>query len=961
MTAAVTDSNRFSYHYRILGLPLSSWLFLFAPLRWFAGIRIKPESINKTALERLSGGRPIVFVLERFQLLDLCVLNVALKRFGMAVVRREARSNGFLELAFLAIRMQPLRFYGMARRDPFSEYLGDILEHDARAKEAGVCMMPVSVFWSRGAERVDRNFIIRGLFPDDGSANFFQKLLLFVFHGGQVDLHFGNAHIVTSESVPELPVQALPLEPVLGQGGTVADNGQSPEGNGGPSATLSALDRSRRYRRVLLAELNRERTAALGPALYEFSSVANWVLRDAETEKMIAESPNPKRSLKRAHHYLREIASIYNNTTVRALEALLDIVWTRIFKGVRVRNFGAVRDVARTGHILWLPCHRSHVDYLLLSYILRKQGLVCPHIAAGVNLSFWPAGPLLRRAGAFFIRRSFSGNKLYARVFSGYVDFLMHNGFPIEYFHEGGRSRIGKLLTPRYGFTSICVRSVLRRKVASTYVVPVFFGYDKVMEDDTYAREVSGASKHKESIWQLLSSIPYLFSNYGRVDVSFGSPIHFGEFWKQYLVEHEAMGQAALPGCDGWSRDRLARLEDEIDVRHPLVQSFVESLGLRVNEGINAAAVASGTSLMAAAVVASQEEAIPSDRLATRFELLAWIVDVLARELSWKVSTSFRAVEGGFAYSDAHTEEAPLTAGVAQSPAQTVPPALGSSLGSDALGAAPVSMVPISGQEASSAFHETLESCLKWKFLEKTDNEPDVVTMQSTAAATPGVGHIFSYRRGSDKSLNLYWYRGTVFHIFAVPGVVGKILQKHRDAGHLILSRAALVSGFDAVRRVWKLEVFWPRDCTSEQLVAAALVILKGMGVVNEDADGQIQIAEGAESSAHIDFVAGLVRTEKELYGMQLASAIKLTESKGSFRREEIIQHAYALHRGAFLRSLVTSPASLTHVYGGRSFDALVNVGVFVPKPGNVLRLSFGALQPLIEFFDVSELNRVQV
>jgi glycerol-3-phosphate O-acyltransferase len=859
----------------------------------------------------MSGGRPIVFVMERFQLLDLFVLNNVLRRFGMPAVKREARSNGFLEVAFLALRSNVLRFYGLERRDPFSDYLEDLLSHDTRLHENGVCLLPVSVFWSRGAERSERNFIFRGLFPDDGSANFFQKILLFASHGGIVDIHFGNPHIVTRNSLPEL----------------LATPGLSP------------IDRARRYRRVLMAELNRERTAAMGPALYEFSTVANWILADPETQKMINEGPNSKRNQKKAHHYLREMAAAYNYTTVRALEAALDFVWTRIFKGIRVRNFGAVREVARTGHILWLPCHKSHLDYLLLSYVVRKQGLVGPHIAAGVNLSFWPAGPILRRGGAFFMRRSFSGNKLYTKVFAGYVDFLMHNGYPIEYFHEGGRSRIGKLLTPRYGFTSFCVRSILRRKAAATYVVPVYFGYDKVMEDDTYAREVSGAKKHKESLWQLLASIRFLFSNYGRVDVSFGTPIHFGDFWKEYLAHHEAMGQVLLPARDGATRGSLERLEEDIDVRHPLVQSCIESLGLRVNEGINAAAVASGTSLMAVAMLAAREDSVDADRLGNRFETAAWIVDTVSRELGWKLSNAFSAVEGSFS--------------LAESPSVLLPESRG--------GDEPVSSSPMPSQEALSAFHEALDSCLRWGFLTKSDNEPDAAVMATEGAATPGASHLFRYRRSEEKSLNLYWYRGTVFHIFAIPGVVGKIIQQHRDSGASSISRAALVSGFEAVRSVWKLEVFWPRATTSEQLVAAGLLILRGLGTVGECEGDQINIVQGESAGGHLDFVSGLVRTEKELYGLQLAAAIKLTEAKGSFRREELIHHAHALHRGAFLRSIVTSPASLTLVYGGRSFDALLNVGVFVLKPGNVLRLSFGALQPLTEFFDVADLNKVQV
>jgi glycerol-3-phosphate O-acyltransferase len=909
-------------NYKILGMPFSSWLFFLFPMRWFAGIRIKPAQLDRAVLERLSGGRPIVFVMERFQLLDLCILNIVLRRFGVAPVKREARSNSFLDVAFLAIRMQVLRIHGLERRDTFSEYLDDILKNDLRVKEVGICLLPVSVFWSRGAERPDRNILIRGLFPDDGNANFLQKILLFISHRGNVDIHFGNPHIVTTESLPELSAPAVP--------GANSEAVQDVAG-----VELSSRDRALRYRRVLAAELNRERTAALGPTLYDFSAVANWILGDAETEKMIAAAPSPKRAQKRAYAYLREIAASYNYTTIRALEAALDFVWTRIFKGVRVRNFAAVREVARTGRILWMPCHRSHLDYLLLSYLVRKEGLVCPHIAAGVNLSFWPAGPILRRGGAFFMRRSFSGNKLYTRIFTTYVDYLMHNGYPIEFFHEGGRSRIGKLMTPRYGLTSICVRSVLRRKAAATYVVPVFVGYDKVMEDDAYAREVSGAKKHNESVWQLLRSVRYLFSNYGRVDVSFGTPIHFGDFWKDYVVRHESMGQVLWSSQDESSRAGIAALEDSIDTRHPMVQSFVESLGLRVNEGINAAAVASGTSIMAVVVLALRGEALDASTLAVRFEHAAWMVDTIGRELGWKISNSFSAVDDGYAFADApqlHDSDQHVVTSVIQT------------------------------QEALAAFRETLESCLGWGFLTKVDNEPS----ESSAAGLVksdndgGIHDTFRYRRSDSKFLNLYWYRGTVFHIFAIPGIIGKILQKYRDKGSDSVPYSALLAAFDAVRLVWKLELFWPRDVPSEKLLDAGISLLQGLGVASRN-EGLVSILRSDDVPGSLDFVAGIIQTEKEIYGLLLAAAIKLSESKGSFRRDELIQHAYALHRGAFLRSLVSTPASLTHVYGGRSFDALVNVAVFVPRPGNTYRMSFGALQTHIEFFDISELNKVHV
>ncbi len=90
------------------------------------------------------------------------------------------------------------------------------------------------------------------------------------------------------------------------------------------------------------------------------------------------------------------------------------------------------------------------------------SGLVPPHIAAGINLNFWPAGPIFRRLGAFFIRRTFKGNKLYSTVFREYLGELFSRGYSVEYFVEGGRSRTGRLLDPKTGTLSMTIRAMLR-------------------------------------------------------------------------------------------------------------------------------------------------------------------------------------------------------------------------------------------------------------------------------------------------------------------------------------------------------------------------------------------------------------------------------------------------------------------------------------------------------------------
>ena len=137
-----------------------------------------------------------------------------------------------------------------------------------------------------------------------------------------------------------------------------------------------------------------------------------------------------------------EIAADFSYGLVKNGDRILGWLWTKLYQGLHINNASTVRRLAQDGHeIVYVPCHRSHMDYLLLSYVLYHEGMVPPHIAAGINLNFFPAGPIFRRGGAFFIRRSFKGNKLYSTIFREYLSELFAKGYSVEYFSEGGRSR----------------------------------------------------------------------------------------------------------------------------------------------------------------------------------------------------------------------------------------------------------------------------------------------------------------------------------------------------------------------------------------------------------------------------------------------------------------------------------------------------------------------------------------
>jgi len=188
--------------------------------------------------------------------------------------------------------------------------------------------------------------------------------------------------------------------------------------------------------------------------------------------------------------------------------AILEWIINTIFEGISVNESGLARmkSMFKKGPVILLPCHKSHIDYLMISYIMFRNNMPCPHIVAGKNLSFWPLGTIFRGGGAFFMRRTFKGAELYAKVFSEYMKKLLSEGFNIELFIEGGRSRTGKLLPPKFGLMTILLNAFKEKACDDLLIVPVFFGYDRVLEEDAYLHEVEGGVKEPESVGQIFKA-----------------------------------------------------------------------------------------------------------------------------------------------------------------------------------------------------------------------------------------------------------------------------------------------------------------------------------------------------------------------------------------------------------------------------------------------------------------------
>lgn len=226
---------------------------------------------------------------------------------------------------------------------------------------------------------------------------------------------------------------------------------------------------------------------------------------------------------------LDEMAHLQQTSTVRFLAFCLTKVFKTIFQGIRVNEEGIQRlqQAIQEHPVVLLPSHRSYMDFLLMSYILFTYDLTLPVIAAGMDfLGMKFLGEMLRMSGAFFIRRSFGGDKLYWAVFSEYVKTMLRSGFaPIEFFLEGTRSRTCKSLTPKLGLLNIVMEPFLKGEVFDVSFVPVSISYERILEENLYARELLGVPKPKESTSGLLKARKILSENYGKIHVYFGQPV----------------------------------------------------------------------------------------------------------------------------------------------------------------------------------------------------------------------------------------------------------------------------------------------------------------------------------------------------------------------------------------------------------------------------------------------------
>jgi len=397
----------------------------------------------------------------------------------------------------------------------------------------------------------------------------------------------------------------------------------------------------RRLARALQIFLHREERVVWGPTLLPKRRVRQLTLQGADLTALIrriavARNVPESQVWRQAEKLFDEMAANFKGGYFGVLEFAFNRIWPRMFEGLEYRGLDRVIATMKQHPIVLVPCHRSHFDYLILSYLFHTNYLSPPHIAAGDNMAFWPLGPFFRGAGAYFIRRSFEGDDLYKMVFRKYLTFLIREGYTQEFFIEGGRSRTGKILTPKLGMLSAILNTYLEGVRHDIYFVPVSIYYERIVEEEAYKRELTGAQKERESMFALLRARSVLRQRYGTVYVTFAEPISL----------EQALGPTKQRFAEGTN---LPAIEQE-------KRRFVQKFGFRILRDVNGVTVAGASSVAATVLLSSPHAAWRYDQFIAGAHALV----ALLRRLGVQFTGFLSRTEGDFKESLAFLEASHL-------------------------------------------------------------------------------------------------------------------------------------------------------------------------------------------------------------------------------------------------------------------------------------------------------------
>ncbi|WP_371187914.1 glycerol-3-phosphate 1-O-acyltransferase PlsB [Thalassotalea maritima] len=485
------------------------YFLLSLPVKLLVRCKVIPEDVEKI---KKDDNKDVFYVVRYQSASDLLALKHTCKSLGLPDPLEKVTVNG--ETMERCICLEKPRslfpFFKRGKTKAYQQGLALLQAHD-NDPNLNTQLIPANILWGNKPGKAKVN--VSDVIADEAAPNFLRKFFIVLFLGRDSLLRFSDA-ISCREMV---------------------------ETQGSDKIATKKLIRMARI------HFHRQAVALKGPRLMELQQTFTALFATPAVKRVIKEEAKNKgvsedKVKQDALAMMKEIAGDYRPVIIRLGDRVLSWLWNRLYSGIEVKNGDRLRQLSEDGHeIIYVPCHRSHMDYLLLTYVIYRQGLATPRIAAGINLNFWPAGPIFRKAGAFFIRRSFGGNRLYSTIFREYLGLLFARGYPVKYYTEGGRSRTGRLLAPKTGMIAMTMQSMLKGIDRPLTLVPVYIGYEHVMEVASYHKELKGSGKQKESAFGVIKAIRKL-RNYGKGYVNFGEPISLNKFmddnvpqWKESI------------------------------------------------------------------------------------------------------------------------------------------------------------------------------------------------------------------------------------------------------------------------------------------------------------------------------------------------------------------------------------------------------------------------------------------
>ena len=504
-------------------------------VRWVVRPTIIGEENAKT--------NPRLFALYRRSSFDLALLRSVLRD------QKDTRVESFYLLRPLGWR----RRYTLRR---FSTEMVEWQKQVLERPDSEIQVVPVSIFWGRTAQR--QKFIWRNVISERYGPSFaLRRFLTFLFSRKDVLIDFG-----------------APLD-----WNAVSKRDES-------------LNWNLRHIGVQLRkQFKATRHATIGPDLYRLDQTVDRIVEEvagaiAEEEETV--STRTRRMLKRE---VRKMATRMSYPAMMMVRRVLSWYFRRVYDGLQLIGRDRLESISKTHTLIYAPNHRSQTDYLVLSYLLFQHGFAIPQIASGDNLDIPVVGPLLRRCGAFFMRRSFREDPVYENVLESYLHLCFEQGTSVEFFVEGGRSRTGSLLPPRFGLLSMVLASREKGLPRPMAVLPVYIAYESVPDTSAYLSELAGKPKSPETLQDVLMSLRLLKSRLGRVDVHIAEPITLDTFVADSNLKKET-----------------------------------ERLGYAITHAINNAAVLTPINLVALIVLTSPTHSIDE---VTLVENLDWLAKIL--------------------------------------------------------------------------------------------------------------------------------------------------------------------------------------------------------------------------------------------------------------------------------------------------------------------------------------------